>query len=78
MKKETLANNFRKELIDLLRKHNAELSIDCYGDGGSTDLNFDIYNSSGQFLVADAWLASTGNGVIRVEDIKKTFQIEDY
>lgn len=77
MKKETLANNFRKELIELLKKHNAELGIDS-DSGGSIDLNFDIKDSNGELIVSDAWLASTTNGIIAVKDIDKTFQIEDY
>lgn len=75
MKKETLANNFRKELIQLLKKHNAELSIDS-DSGGSIDLNFDIKNSNGKFVVADAWLASTTNSIITIKDIERTIQLE--
>ena len=75
-KSEILANNFRKELIELLIKHNAEISIDNYCDGGSIDMNFDIKNSNGEFVVADAWLASTINGIITVKDIERTIQLE--
>jgi len=76
MKKEMLSNKFREELIELLIKYNAQISIDNYCDGGSIDMNFDIKNSNGEFVVADAWLASTINGIIGVEHIKKTFQLE--
>jgi len=76
MKRETLANNFRKELINLLKKHNAELSIDSNSEG-SIDLNFDIKDSNGEFIASDVWLGSTTNGIIAVRDIEKTFQIED-
>jgi hypothetical protein len=77
MKNETLANNFRKELIQLLKKHNAELSIDS-DSGGSVDLMVDIKDSNGEFIASDAWLASTTNGIITVKDIEKTFQLEQY
>lgn len=75
--KEILANNFRKELIELLIKHNAEISIDSDSDSeGSIDLNFDIKDSKGLFIVSDYWLASTTNGIITVKDIERTIQLE--
>ena len=74
-KKEILANNFRKELIELLIKYNAELSIDS-DSGGSIDLNFDIKDSKGEFIVSDYWLASTTNSIITVKDIERTIQLE--
>ena len=73
--KEILANKFRKELIELLIKHNAELSIDS-DSGGSIDLNFDIKDSKGEFIILDYWLASTTNSIITVKDIEKTIQLE--
>lgn len=73
--KEILANKFRKELIELLIKHNAELSIDS-DSGGSIDLNFDIKDSKGEFIILDCWLASTTNSIITVKDIEKTIQLE--
>ena len=73
--KEILANKFRKELIQLLIKHNAELSMDS-DSGGSIDLNFDIKDSKGEFIISDSWLASTTNSIITVKDIEKTIQLE--
>jgi NADPH-dependent 7-cyano-7-deazaguanine reductase QueF len=73
--REELANNFRKELIELLTKHNAEISIDS-DSGGSIDLNFDIKDSKGEFIVSDSWLASTTNSIITVKDIERTIQLE--
>lgn len=73
--KEILANKFRKELIELLIKHNAELSIDS-DSGGSIDLNFDIKDSKGEFIILDSRLASTTNSIITVKDIEKTIQLE--
>lgn len=73
--REELANNFRKELIELLIKHNAEISIDS-DSGGSIDLNFDIKDSKGEFIVSDYWLASTTNSIITVKDIERTIQLE--
>jgi len=74
-KKEILANKFRKELIELLIKHNAELSIDS-DSVWSIDLNFDIKDSEGEFIVSDSWLASTTNSIITVKDIERTIQLE--
>ena len=73
--REELANNFRKELIELLTKHNAEISIDS-DSGGSIYLNFDIKDSKGEFIVSDSWLASTTNSIITVKDIERTIQLE--
>jgi hypothetical protein len=74
--KEILSNNFRKELINLLKKHNVELYIDN-NSGESIDLNFDIKDSNGEFIASDCWLSSTTNGIVTVADIEKTLQIEN-
>lgn len=73
-----IANDFRKDLIKLLKKHNAELVVsgnDCL------DLCFDIKDSKGALIVADAILGDSMNSseaIFGVSDIEKSMQIEDF
>ena len=76
MSRNKIANDFRKDLIKLLKKHNAELVV---SEIDGLDLYVDIKDSKGKLIVADAILGdsmSTSEAIFGVDDIKKSIQIE--
>ena len=78
MNRSKIANDFRKDLIELLKKHNAELVVNKI-DG--LDLYFDIKDSKGTLIVADAILGDSmdsSEAIFGVTDIEKSMQIEDF
>tara|TARA_R110000822_G_scaffold91133_2_gene210277 strand:+ start:1941 stop:2177 length:237 start_codon:yes stop_codon:yes gene_type:complete len=78
MNRSKIANDFRKDLIELLKKHNAELVVSQI-DG--LDLYFDIKDSKGTLIVADAILGDSmdsSEAIFGVSDIEKSMQIEDF
>ena len=71
-----IANDFRKDLIKLLKKHNAELVV---SEIDGLDLYVDIKDSKGKLIVADAILGdsmSTSEAIFGVDDVEKSIQIE--
>ena len=78
MSRNKIANDFRKDLIKLLKKHNAELVV---SEIDGLDLYVDIKDSKGKLIVADAILGdsmSTSEAIFGVDDIEKSMQIEDF
>ena len=78
MSRNKIANDFRKDLITLLKKHNAELVV---SEIDGLDLYVDIKDSKGKLIVADAILGdsmSTSEAIFGVDDIEKSMQIEDF
>ena len=78
MSRNKIANDFRKDLIKLLKKHNAELVV---SEIDGLDLYVDIKDSKGTLIVADAILGdsmSTSEAIFGVDDIEKSIQIEDF
>ena len=76
MSRNKIANDFRKDLIKLLKKHNAELVV---SEIDGLDLYVDIKDSKGKLIVADAILGdsmSTSEAIFGVDDIEKSIQIE--
>ena len=56
MNRAKIANDFRKDLITLLKKHNAELVV---SEIDGLDLYVDIKDSKGKLIVADAILGDS-------------------
>ena len=78
MSRNKIANDFRKDLITLLKKHNAELVV---SEIDGLDLYVDIKDFDGKLIVADAILGdsmSTSEAIFGVDDIEKSMQIEDF
>jgi hypothetical protein len=78
MNRSKIANDFRKDLIELLKKHNAELVVNQIT---GLDLYFDIKDSKGTLIVADAILGDSMDSsevIFGVSDIEKSMQIEDF
>ena len=71
-----IANDFRKDLIKLLKKHNAELVV---SEIDGLDLYVDIKDSKGKLIVSDSILGEsmgTSEAIFGVDDIEKSIQIE--
>ncbi len=78
MNKVKIANDFRKDLITLLKKHNAELVV---SEIDGLDLYVDIKDYDGTPIVADAILGDsmhTSEAIFGVDDIEKSMQIEEF
>jgi hypothetical protein len=77
MNREKIANDFRRDLIDLLNKHNAEIEVqECDG----LEAFFNIKDYDGKYIVVDACLGygELSSITINSGDIKNQFQIENY
>lgn len=72
------ANSFRNDLIELLEKHRAEITV-TNTDGMS--IAFDISDDAGNYIITDSTLTYNSSDyeiICGPKDIKKHFQIEDF
>lgn len=72
------SNSFRKDLIELLEKYNAEITV-TNTDG--MDITFSMKDEAGNYIIADSMLTYNSSDyeiVCEPKDIKKHFQIEDF
>jgi len=70
------SNSFRNDLIELLEKYNAEITV-TNTDG--MDITFSMKDEAGNYIIADSMLTYNSSDyeiVCEPKDIKKHFQID--